>query len=118
MYLYEAVTSVKPYSALEALFKKFYEEKLDEIVIRLSEKDFGISDDETPLVQDIDKQYKDENVDEDVFTIVTFRFAAATDTNLKELLEDFIDEAENINYGLAKFGREHTYGMKQPIAGK
>ena len=115
LYLYEAVAEVKPYNDLESLFKEFCKKNLPSEFLKLSEKDFGVSSDSKPVVEDIDKQYPDDNADCEVYTIVTFRFPYYNSCDIKSLLEEFIDKAENINYGVSKFGREPTLGMRQPI---
>jgi len=89
--------------------------------MHLSEKDFGFSTSAIPLVEDVYTEYKDENIDYEVFTLVSFQFAYYSDVSkvgLKELLSNFVDQAEDMNYGLAKFGRVQSVGKKQPLVGK
>lgn len=84
----------------------------------MSEKDFGFSSSTISLVDDVYREYKDEVLEYDVYSIVSFRFAYYTHADIGKLIEDLIDEAEAMNYGLCKFGREASLGRKQPIEGK
>lgn len=84
----------------------------------MSEKDFGLSNSSTPLVDDVEKMFRDPNEKYEVYNLVTFRFAAPAEVDLKELLCKFIDKAEKDGYGVSKFGRELALSIKQPVDGE
>ena len=96
-------------------FDDFCKECIDSRFLALSEKDFGLSDSSIPLVDDVEKMFRDPNEKHEVYNLVAFRFAAPAEVDLKELLCKFIDKAENDGYGVSKLGRDTTLSIKQPI---
>lgn len=117
-YLYEATGIVQPYQRLRESFDNFCKEHIDQRFLALSEKDFGLSNSTIPLVDDVEKMFRDPDEKYEIYNLVTFRFAAPAEVDLKELLHKFIDKAENDGYGMSKFGRETTLSIKQPIDGE